>query len=167
MELNTSIPSAPSIFNGSDYAHWNVRIRAYLRGLNDNIWFIVERGFVKPNGDIDKCSKDDVEKSNRNNSGISVIFNCVSLDEFCLIMHCEISKEAWDSLEKTHEGSKEVKKSKLQMLISRFEIIKMKEDETFGEFYTQLSNTVNSIYGLGEKVSEVKTIEKILCSLPP
>jgi hypothetical protein len=34
------------------------------------------------------------------------------------------------------EGTKLVKSAKLQMLISRFEEIKMMEDETFGEFYS-------------------------------
>jgi hypothetical protein len=37
-------------------------------------------------------------------------------------------------LETTYEGIKLVKSVKLQMLISRFEEIKMLEAETFGEF---------------------------------
>lgn len=121
-------------------------------------WFIVERGFVKPDGDIDKWSKVDVVNSNWKNRGISVIYNFVSANEFRCITDCETSKEAWDILEKTHDGSKNVKKSKLQMLTSRFEVIKMKEDEAFGEFCIQLSDILNSIRGLGEKVSEVKTV---------
>jgi hypothetical protein len=36
----------------------------------------------------------------------------------------------------------------------------MKEDESFGEFYTKLSEIVNSMRGLGEKVYEVRVIEK-------
>lgn len=41
---------------------------------------------------------------------------------------CEYSNEAWDTLETTHEGTKGVERLKLQMLTSRFEEIKMKED---------------------------------------
>jgi hypothetical protein len=44
------------------------------------------------------------------------------------------------------------------MLISKFEEIKMLEEETFGEFYTKIS--------LGKSISDVKLIRKILRSLP-
>jgi hypothetical protein len=47
------------------------------------------------------------------------------------------------------------------MLISRFEKIKMPEDETFGEFYTKISNLRNSMVSLGKSVSDVKLIRKL------
>jgi superfamily I DNA and RNA helicase len=50
------------------------------------------------------------------------------------------------------------------MLISRFEEIKMMEDETFGEFYSKMSDLRNSMVSLGKTVSEVKLIHKILRS---
>jgi hypothetical protein len=52
------------------------------------------------------------------------------------------------------------------MLISRFEKIKMMDDETFGEFYSKMSNLRNSSVSLGKTVSDVKRICKILRSLP-
>jgi hypothetical protein len=52
------------------------------------------------------------------------------------------------------------------MLISKFEEIKMLEDETFGEFYTKISDLRNSMVCLGKQILEVKLIWKILRSLP-
>jgi uncharacterized coiled-coil DUF342 family protein len=52
------------------------------------------------------------------------------------------------------------------MLISRFEEIKMLEEETFGEFYSKMSDLRNSMVSLGKPVSDVKLIRKILRSLP-
>lgn len=52
------------------------------------------------------------------------------------------------------------------MLTSRFEKIKMKEDETFSEFYVQLRDIVNFSHSLREKISDMKVIEKIFRSLP-
>jgi hypothetical protein len=69
-------------------------------------------------------------------------------------------------LETTYEGTKIVKSTKLQMLISKFEEIKMLEDETFNEFYTKISDLRNSIVSLEKKVSDAKPIKKILRSLP-
>jgi hypothetical protein len=44
------------------------------------------------------------------------------------------------------------------MLISKFEEIKMQEEETFGEFYTKISDLRNSIVSLGKQISDVKLI---------
>jgi len=52
------------------------------------------------------------------------------------------------------------------MLISRFEEIKMLEEETFGEFYSKMSDLRNSMVSLGKPVSDVKLIRKIRRSLP-
>jgi hypothetical protein len=52
------------------------------------------------------------------------------------------------------------------MLISRFEKIKMLEDETFGESYTKMSDLRNSMVSLGKSVSDVKLFRKILRSFP-
>jgi hypothetical protein len=63
----------------------------------------------------------------------------------------------------TYDGTKLVKFAKLQMLISRFEEIKMLEDYTFGEFYSKMRNSMVSV---GKTILDVKLIRKILRSLP-
>jgi hypothetical protein len=52
------------------------------------------------------------------------------------------------------------------MLISKFEEIKMLEEETFGEFYTKISDIRNLMVSLGKSISDVKLIRKIRRSLP-
>jgi hypothetical protein len=52
------------------------------------------------------------------------------------------------------------------MLISKFEEMKMLEDETFGEFYSNMSDLRNQMVSLGKTVSNVKLIRKILRFLP-
>jgi hypothetical protein len=52
------------------------------------------------------------------------------------------------------------------MLISKFEEIKILEEETFGEFYTKISDLRNSMVSLGKQISDVKLIRKMLRSLP-
>jgi hypothetical protein len=65
-----------------------------------------------------------------------------------------------------HNSTKLIKSAKLQMLISKFEEIKMLEEETFGEFYSKISDLRNSMVSLGKPISDVKLIRKILKSLP-
>ena len=64
-----------------------------------------------------------------------------------------------------HEGIKTVKINKLQQLTTRFESIRMSNDESFDEFYAKLNDIVNFEYNLGEIYDQPKIVRKILRSL--
>ena len=66
------------------------------------------------------------------------------------ISNVEIAYTAWNILQTMHEGTKPVKINKLQQLTSKFECIRMSDDESFDELYAKLNNIVNSAYNLGE-----------------
>ena len=65
-----------------------------------------------------------------------------------------------------YKGTKKVKDTKLQMLITRFEDLRMGEDESFDSFYSKLNEVINSKFNLGEKMEDSKVVRKILRSLP-
>jgi len=69
-----------------------------------------------------------------NDKALHALCQALSLSEFTKISNYGTAQEAWQILETTNEGTKLVKSVKFQMLISRFEEIKMLEDETFREF---------------------------------
>ena len=52
--------------------------------------------------------------------------------------------------------------NKLQQLTSRFESIRMFDDESFDEFYAKLNDIVKSAYNLGEIYDQPKIVRKIL-----
>ncbi|XP_050290086.1 uncharacterized protein LOC126728275 [Quercus robur] len=104
--------------------------------------------------------------SNANSKALNAIFCGVSPNEFHRISHITVAKEAWQILETTYEGTKKVKDTKLQMLTTRFEELRMNEDESFDFFYSNLNEVVISKFNLGEKMEDSKVVRKILCSLP-
>ena len=53
----------------------------------------------------------------------------------------------------------------MQQLTTRFESIRMFDDECFDEFYVKLNDIVNSTYNLGEIYDQPKIVRKILKSL--
>ena len=59
-----------------------------------------------------------------------------------------------------------MKDTKLQMLTTRFEELKMSEDESFDSFYGKLNEVVIGKFNLGEKTWDSKIVRKILRSLP-
>ena len=76
------------------------------------------------------------------------------------------TKEAWTIHETTYEGTKKVKDTKLQMLTTRFEELKMGDDEAFDSFYGKLNEIVIAKLNLGENIEDSKVVRKILRSLP-
>ena len=69
-------------------------------------------------------------------------------------------------LETTDEGTKKVKDTKLQMLTTRFEELKMGDDESFDSFYGKLNEYLNCKFNLKEKIEDAKVVRKMLRSLP-
>ena len=85
--------------------------------------------------------------------------------QFKRISNVEVAHTAWNILQTVHEGTKEVKINKLQQLTTRFESIRMSDDESFDEFYAKLNDIVNFAYNLGEIYDQPKIVRKILRSL--
>jgi hypothetical protein len=138
-------------------------MRFFLKSIN--CWSIVETGWTKP---ADTALKLVPQKNARlsNDKALHALCQALSPSEFAKISNYESAQEAWQILETTYEGTKLVKSAKLQMLISKFEEIKMMEEETFGESYSKMSDLRNSMVSLGKPASKVKLIRKILRSLP-
>ena len=77
---------------------------------------------------------------------MNAIFNAVSVEEFKRISNVEVTHTTWNILQTVHEGTKAVKINKLRQLTSKFESIRMSDDESFYEFYAKLNDIVNCKY---------------------
>jgi hypothetical protein len=128
-------------------------------------WSIVETGWTKPEDTmLELVPQKNAQLSN--DKALHALCQALSPSEFAKISNYKYAQEAWQILETTYKGTKLVKSAKLQMLIFKFEEIKMLEEETFEEFYSKMSDLRNSMVSLGKPVSDVKLIRKILKSLP-
>ncbi|XP_065621170.1 uncharacterized protein LOC136064012 [Quercus suber] len=126
----------PPHFDENNYAYWKVRMKAILKSIDERVWNSVEYGWEK-----------------------------LTTPEFKRISNIEFVHTAWNILQTVHECTEAVKINKLQRLITRFESIRMSDDESFDEFYTKLNDIVNSAYNLGEIYDQPKNVRKILRSL--
>jgi hypothetical protein len=134
-------------------------MRFFLKSID--CWNIVDSGWTKP----EDATPETVPLKNArlsNDKALHALCQALSPSEFAKISYCESAKDAWlisnlQILETTYEGTKLVKSAKLQMLISRFEEIKMLEEETFGEFYSKMSDLRNSMVSLGKPISNVNS----------
>jgi len=139
-------------FDGTNYGYLKARMRFFLKSID--CWSIFVTGWTKPEDAALKL----VPQKNAclsNDKALHALCQALSPSEFSKISNCESAKEAWQILETTYEGTKIVKSTKLQMLISKFR-----------EFYSKMSDLRNSMVSLGKPILDVKLIRKILRSFP-
>ena len=152
----------PPLFDGTNYAYWKVRMRAFLQSLDEKVWQAIEIGWTKPKEVLADWGEAKIKAVNFNSRALNALFSAVTNEEFKKISSTETTKEAWTILQTTYEGTKAVKDSKLQRLTTSFEEINMEEDRSFNEFYAKLKNIVNLAFNLGETIPEPKIVRKVL-----
>ena len=128
----------PPLFDGTNYAYWKVCMKVFLQALGEHVCQAVKVGWIKPKEAPMDQDEATVIVANFNSKALNALFCGVTNEEFKKISSTEVAKEAWTILEITYEGTKVVKTMKLQRLTSRFEEIRMEEDETFNEFSAKL-----------------------------
>ena len=137
-----------------------------MQSLDEKVWHAVEIGWTKPMEAPANWDDAKIKATNFNSRALNALFSAVTNEEFKKIFSTETAKKAWTILQTTYEGTKVVKDSKFQKLITSFEEIKMEEDESFDEFYAKLKDIVNSAFNLGETILEPKIMRKVLRFLP-
>ena len=78
-----------------------------------------------------------------NDKALNAIFGAVDSCQYRLISNCLISKEAWDILQITHDRNERVKTSKFQILMNKFENLKMEDQESITDFHGRIRDIAN------------------------
>ena len=69
----------------------------------------------------DFCKDEDMEKVADNSNALYSIYCALSTKEYNRIMNFKTGYEVWKSLEVTHEGTKQVKDTKVGILVGDYE----------------------------------------------
>ena len=102
----------PPLFDGTNYAYWKVRMRAFLQSLDEKVWQAVEIGQTKPKEAPTNWDDAKIKAANFNNRVLNALFSAIMNEEFKKISSIETVKEAWTIFQTTYEGTKAVKDSK-------------------------------------------------------
>ncbi|XP_070014859.1 uncharacterized protein [Nicotiana sylvestris] len=87
-------------------------------------------------------------------------------DKYNRISACQSAKEIWEDLQTAHEGTTQVKQSKIDMLTTEYELFKMKDDESIQNMHTRFTSIINELHSLGEIIPRNKLFRNILSVLP-
>ncbi|KAK9015014.1 hypothetical protein V6N11_006144 [Hibiscus sabdariffa] len=129
----------PPFFNGEHYAYWKNRMMFFIKAKDFHLWDIVEDGPFVPT---------------------------TSPDVYAKVSSCESAKEVWDKVEVIHEGTNDVKETKIGLLNLEYENFKMDPNEDIKSMFDWFSTIVNQLKGFGEEIPEDKLIRKLIYLLP-
>ncbi|KAG9446389.1 hypothetical protein H6P81_012517 [Aristolochia fimbriata] len=110
-------------------------------------------------------TEEEEKLSNCNSKALNAIFGGVDEEQFRRISACTIAQEAWKILEVHYEGTESVRVSKLQMLTTQFELMRMREDESILEYEGKIRDIANQSAALGDKIPQNRLVRKVLRSL--
>ncbi|KAK2421943.1 gag-protease polyprotein [Trifolium repens] len=130
----------PPVLDGSNYDYWKARMVAFLKSMDQKAWRAIITGWNHPivtaeddstslKGVADWSPEEETEASG-NSKALNAIFNGVDENIFKLINTCTEAKQAWEILQTAHDGTSKVRMLKLQLLSTKFENLKMEDDET-------------------------------------
>ncbi|GKV11303.1 hypothetical protein SLEP1_g22568 [Rubroshorea leprosula] len=165
----------PPFFDGTNYNCWKNRMKVYMLANEPGAWIVTLKGLyvlMKVVGESEvpkeevEWNDEDLGKIMINNKAINMLQCALNPTEFHRVPGCDTAKEMWDMLEVTHEGTSQVKESKINRLIYMYELFKMKLEESIPNMYTRLNDIVTNLKALGKVYPSQEVVRKVLRSLP-
>ena len=137
-----------------------------LYGSQD-LWEIIENGFVEPENQTGLTQQANELKENCKKDKKTLFFIYQVVDEviFERISTATSAKAVWDTLQTIYQGEDKVKMVRLQALRSEFDTLKMKDSESVEEFFNRVLLIVNQLKVNGEQISDQRIVKKILRSM--
>ena len=81
----------PPLFDGTNYAYWKVRMRAFLQSLDEKVWQAVEISWTKPTEVSADWDDAKIKAANFNSRALNALFSVVTNEE---ISSTKTTKEA-------------------------------------------------------------------------
>ena len=88
----------PPLFNGTNYAYWKVRKRAFLQSLDEKVWQAVEIDWTKAKEAPADWDETKIKAANFNSRALNALFNAITNEKFKKISFTKTAKEAWTIL---------------------------------------------------------------------
>ncbi|XP_070032685.1 uncharacterized protein [Nicotiana tomentosiformis] len=87
-------------------------------------------------------------------------------DEYNRIYMCSKAKQIWDVLQTAHEGTNQVKRSRIVLLMRNYELFSTKESEPIQDMMTRFTIITNELKSLGKMFTLEELVSKVLRILP-
>ncbi|VFQ61535.1 unnamed protein product [Cuscuta campestris] len=172
------------MFSLLGYDDWKIMMEAHLYALHDCMWMVLEDGplkiqmenpernpatpdvvqyIPKPN---EKWDDRDCKKHNLDNVAKAAIFKTLDPIPFSKIKHFKTAMEIWQGLGKLCEGSEDLRKQKIEVLLEKFKSFKMLPGESFDMLDERFHKILNDLASLNHVLSPKEKNVMLLRSHP-
>ncbi|VFQ89699.1 unnamed protein product [Cuscuta campestris] len=166
------------------YDDWKIMMEAHLYALHDCMWMVLEDGPLKiqmENPERNPATPDvvqyipkpkekwddrDCKKHNLDNVAKAAIFKTLDPITFSKIKHLKTAMEIWQGLGKLCEGSEDLRKQKIEVLLEKFKGFKMLPGESFDMLDERFHKILNDLASLNHILSPKEKNVRLLRSLP-
>lgn len=151
---NSKKESGPSsiklpMLNSTNYTVWAMKMKMALKV--NRVWEAVDPG----------C-----EQEEKNDLATALIIQSIPEALMLQIGILDTSKLVWNAIQTRHVGAERVREARLQTLMTDFDKLKMKEEDTIDSFVGKLAEIASRSASLGETIEETKLVKKFLKGLP-
>ena len=92
----------------------------------------------------------------------NIITSALGMDEYFRVSNCKRAKDMWDILQVTHEGTTDVKRSRINTLTHEYEFFRRNPNETIQDMQKRFTHIVNHLASLGKTFPNKDLINTIL-----
>ncbi|XP_013674050.1 uncharacterized protein LOC106378478 [Brassica napus] len=137
------------MLNASNYTVWAMRMKIALKV--NKVWETIDPGS---------------KHEEKNNMAIALIFQSIPEALTLQVGHLDTAKAIWDAIQVRHVGAERVREARLQTLMTDFDKLKMKEEDSIDTFVSKLTEISSKSASLGLIIEEPKLVKKFLKTLP-
>jgi len=144
----------------------------YVQANDYELWMTIQNGPIIPKKSLENGSSvpkkseefnaEDFRMIGKNAKAKKLLYFGLGPDEYTRISECESAKEIWDALQVAHEGTSQVKQSRIELLMRKYELFEIGGKETVMEMYTHFTHITNEPKSLGKSFTTEELVRKIL-----
>ena len=146
-------------------------MKIFIESINCGIWNAIVNDtyipmFVVNGVHVEKSYDELTDAENKKVQNDCVTKNIITYalnhDEFFKVSQCSSTKEMWEILEVTYEGTTDVKRTRKHALIQEYELFRMQQGKTIVDVHKRFTHIVNHLIGLGKQIDKEELNIKIL-----
>ena len=150
----------PPYFNRQHYGWSKNRMENSIQAEDYELWMLIKNGplipkVTKEDGKViikksEEFDGDDYRMMEKNAKAKKLLYFGLNPDEYTRISECELAKDIQDALQVTYEGTNQVKQSRTELLMRKYELLEMGDREIIVDMYTRFTHITNELKSLGK-----------------
>ena len=126
----------------------------YIQSIDYKIWNVIMKCTLIPMKNVDdtlveksehELNDKDLDMLQLNAKAMNLLYCALDANDFNRISGYISIKEIWDKLKVTYEGINQVKETRINMLVHKYELFQMEQNEIIFSIFTCFTDIINGL----------------------